>query len=85
MDNDTTHAAVTITPDMIHEMEAHLPFDQCKPPPVRWQWMADFLNRALAHPGVPCPCCGVAPNGEIYDHLTPEQWKVMQPTAEKTT
>ena len=69
-----------ITETMIREAEAHLPFD-VEEGPARWEWKANFLNRAMKHPGVPCPCCGVAPNGEIFDHMTPAQWLELQPNA----
>lgn len=67
-----------ITACMMHEMEAHLPF-AIKTNPERWEWMATWLNHALAHPGVPCPCCSVTPTGDVYDHLTQEQIEAMQP------
>lgn len=52
--------------DMMREMLAHVPLD-LEDPPSRWSWMADWLNRAIAEPHVPCPCCGVTPAGDIRD------------------
>lgn len=69
-----------ITAEMVREATAHLPMDM--EAPQRWQWLADFLNKAMLHPTVPCVCCGVTPEGDVLDHLQPEQWAAMQPEAE---
>lgn len=69
-----------ITAEMIREMESHLPYS-ITDKVDQWEWKAAFLNRAMKHPDVPCPCCGVTPNGDILDHLTPAQWAEMQPNA----
>lgn len=53
-----------ITPEMVREMEGHLPFE-IKDPPKRWQWCADYLNETLKDPAVVCPCCNIARNGEL--------------------
>jgi hypothetical protein len=56
-----------ITPEMVREALAHVPFNVQGP--ERWEWLANFLNFAVANPGLPCPCCNVTPDGDICDHL----------------
>jgi hypothetical protein len=58
-----------VTAEMAREALAHVPFDLSNPD--RWEWLADFLNNAVRHPDVPCPCCNVTPAGDICDHLPP--------------
>src|SRR5690606_3495966 len=70
-----------VTPEMVREAEGHLPF-KIGSLTERWQWLAAFLTNALRNPGVPCPCCGVAPNGELFDHMPPMEWRVLQPRGE---
>lgn len=57
-------AVTTITPSMVHEAEAHVP---CSLKSVaRWEWIASYLNAAMAKPNKPCECCGVTPAGHIF-------------------
>lgn len=56
-----------ITPEMVREALAHAPFALSNP--ERWEWVARFLNDAVAFPDWPCPCCNVTPAGDILDHL----------------
>lgn len=59
-------STTTITPEMIHEAEAHLPFEVSKRGnTARWEWLAGYLNKAVGNPDTPCSCCGVTPNGDI--------------------
>ena len=69
LDVDEGLGMTEITAEMIREMEFHLPYSITSKV-KQWEWKADFLNRAVKHPGAPCPCCGVTPNGDILDHLT---------------
>lgn len=73
-------AEPTITPQMMHEMEAHRPVALTKPM-ERWEWMAQWLNHALAYPDVPCPCCKTTPRGDICDDCTQERIDALQPNA----
>jgi len=59
---------MNVTPDMIREMMAHLPY-KLKTPPERWEWMAAYLNESIREPGKICPCCNVTRGGELMDHL----------------
>lgn len=61
-------AVVTITPSMVHEAEAHVPCALGST--ARWEWIANYLNAAMAKPNKPCECCGVTPAGDILatDH-----------------
>lgn len=70
-----------VSATMISEARAHIPFTitHSDVPQAKNEWYAEFLNKAIKHPGVPCTCCGMAPNGELYDHMTPEQLAAMQP------
>lgn len=56
-----------VTAEMVREALAHVPF--AIQGPARWEWLAEFLNRASVNPDVPCPCCNVTPAGDILDHL----------------
>lgn len=57
-----------ITPEMIREMRAHLPYDVIEQSPMaQWDWQANYLNQALRNPNRPCVCCNVTPSGSIMD------------------
>lgn len=72
--------ASEVTPEMIHEAEAHLPWEvKTQRPRARWEWIANFLNNAIKNPDVPCPCCKVTPAGDVLDYLSDEQVAAMQP------
>lgn len=64
---------VPITGDMVREALAHVPV--ALKPVDRWEWLAEFLNRARAHPDVPCECCGVTPAGDTTDRPTNGSYK----------
>lgn len=63
-------ATPTITAEMVREALAHCPLAQRQEPTAipRWEWLADYLTRALAQPDKPCACCGVTPAGEIHNY-----------------
>ncbi len=56
-----------ISSTMVREALAHCPmaltgYD-------RWEWLAQYFNRAMQDPNKPCMCCNVTPDGDILDHL----------------
>lgn len=60
--------AMIVTPEMIREAEAHLPFDvKTSGNLARWEWLAAYLTRALAEPNKPCECCGATPQGDVVE------------------
>ena len=66
--------AVRVTPEMVREAEAHIPFavNRQSGAPARWEWFANYYNQALAEPHKPCSCCGVTPSGEFSFDPEPE-------------
>jgi hypothetical protein len=63
--------AATITPEMVREALAHVPFKLVGA--ERFDWLATYFNNAIQAPDTMCPCCNVTPNGDVLDHLPIEQ------------
>ncbi|AZF88162.1 hypothetical protein [Microcystis phage Me-ZS1] len=51
-----------LTADMVHEAEAHVPFDYGRR--QRWEFLAERLNYAMANPNAVCDCCGATASGD---------------------
>ena len=54
-----------ITDTMVREALSHVPFNLHGRD--KWEFIANFLNAAIAEPDKFCPCCGVSPNGVYLD------------------
>ncbi len=66
---DVPEAKQIVTPEMVREMEAHLPFEVAKRAReehnayLRWEWIASYFNRAIREPHHICTCCGISADG----------------------
>lgn len=55
-----------ISPAMVREALAHIPLTVEGGSPT-FEWLANYLNEAIADPTKVCECCGVRPDGVYFD------------------